>query len=53
MRDQGWTLMDLSTGISTYFEKFEDCFPERESPLDVQVEDKFRYQPPPIGDNND
>ena len=40
-----WILYDLMTSKEACFEQFRDCFPERDSPLDVKVGDKYREQP--------
>lgn len=42
---EGWILLDLATGASTYFEKFSDCFPNLNGPLDVRVGDKYKERP--------
>ena len=34
-----WVLLDLLTGEEVSFERFSDCFPGRDGPLDVEVGD--------------
>lgn len=37
-------LMDLQTGAAVHFDKFSDCFPNRDGPLDVRVGDRYLEQ---------